>query len=359
LEQLFAGKSKWDLPAWMEQHLQVIDRRLMWEFGSGLNGKGHRLVITPEWARHLRPLANTILERAPQIKGWTFLGFRPAEDLECACATVEGRTGGDISDVVFQARAGKHNLIDLTLYSPRTIDAEDQPAGNDALVAVETLLGEERLDKWIGLIDVAPLPTGSQKASLLPLDKLRDRVEALINQITDQQPAKPFYQRMIPGEWALFKMDPQQAEDYPAQLDMYVGKSASQSLWIAAHSPVSFACERFSKCGETFCYVKIDASEGLGQSKFKDRADIEDALDAALAPRGLGCHMGGGTGLRYCYIDLALTDVNQGITAARQCLREGGVPLRSWILFYDDHLGGEWIGIHDHTPMPPMPDAID
>jgi hypothetical protein len=359
LETLLAGKSKWDLPLWMEQHLQVIDARLMWEFGPGPNGKGHRLVITPEWARHLRPLTNTILQRAPRINGWTFLGYRPPEDLKCTCATVKGRTGGDISDVVFKAQVGKHHLIDLTLLSPRTLDADDQPAGRDALVAVETLLGEERLDKWIGVIDVAALPAGRKKAGLLPLDKLRERVEALVSQVTEQLPAKPFFQRMVPGEWALFKMEPEQAEDYPIQADLKVGKSASQPLWLAAHSPVSFASERFSKCGETFCYVKIDRRDGLGQSKYRDRADIEDALDAALQPEGLGCHMGGGTGLRYWYFDLALTEVKEGIAAIRTCLRHGGVPLRSWIQFFDDELAGEWIGIDDQTPMPPMPEAID
>jgi hypothetical protein len=358
LELLLSGKGKWDLPLWMERHLQIIDPRLMWEFGPALKGKGHRLVITPEWAKHLRPLTNTILERAPRIKGWSFLGYRPPEDLDSTRATVEGRTGGDISDVVFQARVGKHNLIDLTLYSPRTLDADDQPAGKDAFVAVETLLGEERLDKWIGMIEVAALVGGRRKASLLPLDRLRERTEALAGQIMDQLPAKPFHKRMVPGEWALFKMEPDEADDYPAQADMYVGKSASQPLWIAAHSPVPFVSERFSKCGETFCYVKIDCKDGLGQSQFKDKSDIEDALDAALQPTGLGCHMGGGTGLRYGYIDLALTDVSKGVDAIRKCLRLGNVPLRSWILFFDDHLAGEWIGIHDHAPRPPMPETI-
>jgi hypothetical protein len=358
LEQLFSGKGKWDLPLWMERHLQAIDPRLMWEFGTAARGKGHRLVITPEWAKHLRPLTNTILERAPRIKGWTFLGYRPPENLKSTRATVEGRTGGDISDVVFQARVGKHHLIDLTLYSPRTLDADDHPAGKDALVAVETLLGEERLEKWIGVIDVAALAGGRKRASLLPLDKLRARTEALISQMTDQLPAQPFHERMVPGEWALFKMEPEEADDYPAQADLRVGKSASQPLWIAAHSGVSFVSERFSKCRETFCYVKIDCKDGLGKSQFKDKSDIEDALDAALQPVGLGCHMGGGTGRRYGYIDLALTDVNKGINAVRDCLRQGNVPLRSWILFFDDHLAGEWIGVHEQSPPPPMPEAI-
>jgi len=32
----------------------------MWEFGPAVNKEGHRLVITPESAHHLRPLVNRI-----------------------------------------------------------------------------------------------------------------------------------------------------------------------------------------------------------------------------------------------------------------------------------------------------------
>jgi hypothetical protein len=87
-----------------------------------------------------------------------------------------------------------------------------------------------------------------------------------------------------------------------------------------------FHSERFSKCGETFCYVKLDGKDGLDEEKFPDKAAIEDALDEVLRPRRLGCHIGGGTGLRYSYIDLALTDVQQGLDAVRRRLREGNVP---------------------------------
>lgn len=358
LEDLFHGKGKWDLPQWMEQHLQAIDPRLMWEFGPARRGKGHRLVITPEWAKFLRPLTNTILERAPQLKGWEFLGYRPHEDLAGAQATVEARTGGDLTDVVFSAQLGKHNLIDLRICSPRTLDADDQPAGRDAFVAVETLLGEERLEKWIGLIEVGPVPADRKKAGLLPLDRLRARTDALVNQITDQLPGRPYCQRTGEDEWALYRLEPEKADDYPCQSDLYLGKSRDQTLWIAAHSGVAFVSERFSRCGETFCYVKIEGKDGLAQSKFADKAAIEDALDAVLQPAGLGCHIGGGTGLRYSYIDLALTDVAKGIQAVRHCLREGQVPARSWILFCDDDLAGEWIGIHNDAPPPPLPNPM-
>jgi hypothetical protein len=353
LQDLFSQKIEWDLPEWMGRHLQSIHPQLMWEFGPAVKGDGHRLVITPEDAKHLRPLTETLLERAPKIKGWELYGYRLPEDLENTKLTVEARTKGDIDNVLFAARIGEHHLVDLTFYSPRTSSERDRDALNDAFVATETLLGEERLDKWTGLIEVAPLPSGRQRAGLLPLNKLVERVDALVNQQLDQLPAEPFCKWADSAEWTLFKGKPEEAEDYPEQYDMFVGKSVSQALWTTAHSGASFHSERFSKCNETFCYVKIDGKKDVDKMKFADKAEIEDALDEALQPSGVGCHIGGGTGARYSYVDLALTDVESAIDIVRKRLRKGRVPKRSWILFFDSYLAAEWIGIYDESP-PPM-----
>src|SRR5436305_872229 len=40
LAALFAQKAKWDVPGWMEQHLQTIDPRLLWEYGPAVRGVG-------------------------------------------------------------------------------------------------------------------------------------------------------------------------------------------------------------------------------------------------------------------------------------------------------------------------------
>lgn len=354
IEALFNQKAKWDLPAWMQAHLGAIDPHLMWEFGPARNGAGHRLVITPETARHLRPLTDAVLTRAPRLDGWEFYPHRPPEDLAQVKRTVQGRTGGDLTDVQTSASIGDHNLIDLVYHSPHTEDEDDEQATHDAFVATETLMGEERLDKWIGGINVAPMPA-KKKPGLVPLERLAECVNALIGQVKDQAPTS-FLQFTETATWSIFKVEPEEADDYPAQLDMLIGKSAHQPLWFAAHSAALFCSERFSKCGETFCYVKIDGTQGLDEEKFADKSEIEDALDEVLKPAKLGCYVGGGTGLRYSYVDLALTDVDKGIAAVKKRLREGNVPKRSWILFCDDYLAAEWVPIYDDSPPPPMPD---
>lgn len=359
----FSQKEDWDLPGWMEQHLQAIDPRLMWEFGPAVKGAGHRLVITPESEHHLRPLVQAILDRAPNLDGWEFYAYRLAEDAEQARSTVLGRTGRDIADFEARISVGELRRLDLTFTAPSISRSNDASALNAAFVAAESLLGEEVLDHWIGAIEVAPQPRAwglkgligkGPKATpgAIPLHRLRDTAESLIGSLIDQLPPNPHYERLEDAEWSMWELQPTHADDYPAQRDLIVGVSMVPEQWVAVRSDRCFASQRFSRCGELFCYVKIDGSEGLGENGFADRAEIEDALDAVLVPAQLGCHIGGGTGLKYSYVEFALTDPERGIEAIRDRLRAGRIPHRTWIQFFDEDLAAEWVGIYEDTPPP-------
>ena len=142
----------------------------------------------------------------------------------------------------------------------------------------------------------------------------------------------------------MLELKPQEQKDYPRQSDIFIAKTMNFPLWQTAHSSQLFYSERFSKFGETFCYIKIDGSEGLEESKFEDKAALEDALDSLLIKEQVGCLIGGGTGLKYSYIDLALTDLNKGVELVKEVLKEGNITKKSWILFYDSELEYEWIG---------------
>jgi len=63
--------------------------------------------------------------------------------------------------------------------------------------------------------------------------------------------------------------------------------------------------------------------------------------------------VGGGTGLRYSYVDLALTDATKGIQQLVRVIRDGKITKRTWILFFDAIYEYEWVGIWNDTPPPP------
>lgn len=350
LDRLFRNQSDWDMPAWMRQTLNAVSSDLCWEFGPGLEG-GHRLVITPESRKVLRPLVGELLARAPRLAGWEFYAYRPAESYEMTLQTVEARTGGDVSGSVFVARRGNGNRFDLTFGARSSGDA-DTNFGR-YFVATETLLGEEVLDKWVGAIEVVP---ASDVPDARPVAELRVETERVIGQIRESLPGDACWRFAKTAPWTVFRLEPSdEASDYAGQSDMFVGKSLNEQLWKTTHSGLPFCSARFSRVGETFCYVKLDGRQGLDEEMFADKSEMEDALDAALVPGGLGCHIGGGTGKWYSYVDLALTDVDRGCEVVRRVLGDGHVPRRSWILFFDDEWAREWIGIYDDSPPPRLP----
>jgi hypothetical protein len=352
IDRLFCREDEWDLPAWMHEYLGAVDPNLMWEFGPAVRGSGHRLVITPESRRDLRPLVRELLSRAPDLPNWEFYEYRLPEDFDQMLATVEGRTGRDVRSVQVQAKPGEFNRIDL-LFTAFDFDDEED-AFSSAFVATETLLGEEVLDRWVGEIEVS---SNADDAASPPIDlcELPAAVDRLIQQIQDSLPNRPWHDLDTENaRWTSFEINREQAGEYPEQSDLYVGITALPDMFSNALSGVPFDSVRFSRFGEQFCYLKIDGTDESEQREFNDRAEIEDALDEQLRPARLGSVVGGGTGCQYSYIELALTDVDQAWPVIRSILKGGRLTARTWLLFHDSDLQSQWLGLYDHTPPPPM-----
>jgi hypothetical protein len=346
LEALFQRRKQWDLPGWMHRTLGAVDPKLMWEFGAA--PRGHYLVVTPESARHLRPLVETLLQRAPQLKGWTFRAYRQPESVEAAAQTVEARVGGPLCPAHAQARLNDENLVEL-VYQSAEAAGDEQQALHAAFVASEGLLGEEALEKWVGSIETTSEPG---EGRWLPLERLQPTVDCLIESVRDQLPDQPYFRLEEEPTGALLELKPRRAEDYPFRYDLLTAATHLLPMWKSAHSGRPFYSERFSRCGERYGYLKIDGI-GLKQTAVADRSAIEEAVDEALRSAEVGAVVGGGTGLRYSYVDVALTDVAKAAAALREVLRRRQLGKRTWLLFFDCEWEREWIGLWDDTPAPP------
>lgn len=357
--RLFKREVEWDLAGWMIDNLAGIAPDLMWEFGPAVNTQGHRLVITPESRRELRPLTDEIIARAPSLPGWEFYAWRCADPLHRLGPIVEGRTGLDCSDVTVALSIGEHHRIDL-LFAWDEQPADRKQALYAAFVIAEALLGEEVLDKWIGAIH--PIEKRSREAEgkrLIPLGNLKATVDAVISSIIEQLPASPFVritetsQKDDEQKWSVLKLNPKPADDYAQRRDQLTGCTIFPAMSLAALSGVPFASCRFGRQGEVFCCIKIDGSGNLSSMTFADRDEVERVAARALQAKAAGGLIGGGAGLKYSYIELALTNFADGIAAIRTAMQEGKVPKRSWILFHDADLIDEWVGIYDDSPAPP------
>ena len=349
------------LVEFMEEHLLAIDDGLCWEFGPALHKEGHRLVITPEWRHELRPLIDVLLRRAPELPRWEFYPYRVPEDVPAMLRTVQARSEVDFSGSQARILTGEDSRLNLEFHCPACTDPEDEQTDQAGLIAAATLLGEDIVATWIGPIETVPLQPSKDRnadSGLIPLERLKEIVDARIASALDRLRDQPWYLVDREGphapRWTRFELEPQDLEDYPEREDLLVAVTPFKDFWREAHGSWNFSSRRHSRFQENFCYLKIDNLLGLGD-RFPDRGSIEDAVDAALRPAEVGGSIGGGTGSRYLYVDLALTDVDAAIPILKRVLRSADFPKRTWLLFFDGDYAGEWVGLWDDTPPPPAP----
>jgi hypothetical protein len=350
LEGFFDNRAEWDLAGWMQQHLQAIDPRLMWEYGPGAN-RGHRLIITPEGEHHLRPLVDEIIARAPQLPGWLFFNHRTPEPVGHMARTVQARSGMEPAFTAVALAPGELNRIDLTFQFPAGfLDYQRPVAHTQTVIAAEALLGEDLLGDWLGKLDAS-----ARVAQPLSPSSLPRAFAALAGTQRAKLPAEPVLDFVDTLPRTTIELNPKLAEDYARRFDLRWAFTALPELWRNAHSDQRLWPGRFTRNAETFCYLKIDRGATESDPRTDHHVRFEAPLDGALRSRRYGCVIGAGTGLRYTYVDLALLDMEGAMRRLRKLLQHAGVSRRAWLHFFDSSLGAEWIGMWPDSPPPPMP----
>lgn len=353
-EEDWNDKVSW-LENWMHINLHSINPHIMWEFGPSIQKKGKRLVITAEKNRELRPLVDEILKRAPSFDNFEFYGYRLPEKYDQGVLNIASILGADFSNIYFDNTINNTNKIDINFYSTQNkLSEREEDNFYIALVAIGILCGEEILNKWLGNIDVVitnKIPKKKNHVSML-----KETVDEAIASIKESLPLEPYYKIIDQGKWALFKFErkSEALDEYPERSDILLENAFITQMLNNLLDEKSFDSIRFSKNDEIFVYLKIDGGDTSIEEMFENRKRIEEMISKTLIAESLGCRIGSAIGIKYYYIDLALTDVERSIEIIKEILRKENVPTKSWILFFDTDLMNEWIGVWGETPPPPI-----
>lgn len=367
INTLFSGEgdNEFDIVKFMGEHLDKVNPDMSWEFGPGTS-KPHLLAIAPERARSLDPLARMIVDLAPaDLKYFNIRLHRPVVEWDAYKQFTDGRLSWKSPEGIhFTAEPGEHNLINLVFYTKP--EHQDHRTFDNCYIMMESLLGEHVVQDWIGFVDVEESKAkglfGRGKSKFpdtaQPVSKLREAVASEIAKVKNGLPKQPYYKFSENGKWSLMEMSPSEGDDFPRMNDLFtmvaLAEGPSASLYTGQKR---FASDRFSAHSETFVFVKLDGSaDDLNMEIFEDRGGIEDALSESLLKAELGGVIGGGTGSRYSYVFLALTDLDNAIPVIREALQNGRMTKRSWIMFNDTYREQEWIGVWDDTPEPLLPE---
>ncbi len=350
-KELKSGKADF-LSQFMQEHLQSKVADVAWEFGFDTETKKYQLVLTPEDDLELRPLIDTLIARAPQLKDWVFYSYRqPISFAECQ-KTIIIKSGEPLLDLRFSGKQSVEHNLEISFYYPGITEDSSlyNLAVNQAFFTLEAILGEEVLNKWIGVIEVLEMPEDDRQ--LLPLSDLKTYVDTQQVLIKNQLPDHPYYTFSEDGDWTLFELEPTEAEDYPQQQDLYIARTMNADLWTNVQKGHPFYSENYSRLGETFCYLKMDGNFTHEETFFELKTEIENQLNQALLDHKFGSVIGSGTGYRYQYIDLALHNFEEAIPLIQSLTTQLGTPRSTWLLFFETPLKNEWIGMFENTPPP-------
>jgi hypothetical protein len=323
---------------------------------------GLRLSVRPA-EPHLDPLATEVVDRAPSLTGLLVVRNRDEMGALPAVAEVRRRSGVDLAGARVRMGFGRGHLLEVVVYSSRFGSSVDDRALDAANLLVPRLLGDAIFDDWVGSIDVAPLPRGgslrvvndaaTRAADTLSLEEVRDAALAAIRGVTAELPEAPCHAFCERAEWVLFEMQPAPRDDYPGTSDLALFTTMVPEAAKTLLDGSRFSSCRFSRHGERFVYVKIDAADLDPRERLERRIRVEEMLDVTLVPGRMGAVVGAGLGLRYVVLLVALANLEDGIRLVRRALERCEIGPRAWILFCDSVWQNEWVGLRDDGPTPP------
>lgn len=305
---------------------------------------------------HLLPLAQLVCDRAPQVVPWVIETARPPSALDAALEIVARDWGKNLATASARVGVGRGHAVEIVVASEHFESSED-PAGLDAAnCLVSRLLGDSVFDTWVQNVSITVQPRPSLlrvvggQTSRLPLDitQLAPSVAAAVQGVTDGLPEEPCHVNCERADWVMFELPATDAEsdgDGSLQGDLVLATTMCPEMLKCFLSEGLFASERFSRCGEMFCYLELDFGEALAEEKVERRLQLEELLDRALVPGRLGCVVGSGLGTKFVYIHLALTQVAAAIELVCRRIGAQRLPGSARLLFCDEQLRDEWVAV--------------
>jgi hypothetical protein len=320
------------------------------------------VVVAPDSEIGAGPLVDEFVLRAPRASNLSVVRFRPEAGVQASVDEVRSRTGVDLGLARVRMGFSRGHLLEAVVYSPSFSSAADESARDAASLLIERLVGGQLAHDFVASVDVAPLPRGgalrvindgpTAVESTLPLAEVLPAAEAAVRGLYAELPEVPYHAFCERAEWTLLELQPAPADDYGEKDDLAFVSTMLPEATKCHLQGSPFSSSRFSRHGERFVYLKLDAAACSPAERHGLRLELEDSLNGVLVPGGIGCVVGAGIGLRYLYLDLALQNLEHGVRVACERVRKLGLRLPGWALFCETGWEHEWVPIGVHGPPP-------
>ena len=150
LKALHADRKFSDVAKEVNQEIDKIEPQLAWEIGPGKN-KSNLLTISAEGNSELRPLADLMIQMAPELKGWEFFSSRPSRPAPDIVRLPESGVAFDTSGWSFiPVEHPENGRLDLIIIDDQLARSSRDLALKAVSVYLDELLGEDTVETWIG-----------------------------------------------------------------------------------------------------------------------------------------------------------------------------------------------------------------
>jgi hypothetical protein len=169
------GSGDWDeLTSEIKTRVEAIHPDLQWEFSNGTHAQ-HALVVSPAGEAGLRAVsARWAASAPPPDDTWEYHASRQPDP-----AVFDARMGIGGAEIAladlrygFAVVAGQQ-LVDVTVYHPAFPSLPDEVRAQIAFLSLDWLLGEEAVERWVGVVEFGGAPTPDAR----PREELQAAVE--------------------------------------------------------------------------------------------------------------------------------------------------------------------------------------
>jgi hypothetical protein len=161
LGDLYKNRNFAELTSNMNVEIDRINNQLAWEIGAG-TAKPYLLTISSEGNPDLRPIADEIIQAAPDLPNWEFYSAKPARTPSAKVTLPERKLEFDTTRWQFvPLERPELGRLDLLVLDDDLAFSERDAALKAVGIYLDQILGEDTVEEWIGHFDVET-PHGSQ-----------------------------------------------------------------------------------------------------------------------------------------------------------------------------------------------------
>lgn len=307
---------------------------LLWELCPSPEEGREGFALSADGSASARLLVHAMADAAPPLRHWTlFRSKQPTgEDKKLTVRLGNGDTFA-YADFRFAVDFDPEaECLGIQVHHPRFSALPPDRRSQLTFLALESALGEDLVDSWVGPVENTPERTPDQKYDLDELRRQARSALRLHDLDPDLDPSTLWtsYSRAEPGDG-----------DLEARADVITGSTRAAGPVRGLEEP-EFDDE-LAGSGASFAYAMLPVGDLQAGRELEQRGELEDRLGAALREDGSGDCIGGAVGHQYVYVDLVLFDEPAAIERLRRALAEAGFATRASLRYFasdrrDEHV---------------------